>query len=75
MLSMPIYGHANWCKMTHTYLLLYYRDYPLMLLVEFMNEGDLLGVLQDSRPSMPLFLQMRFAKEVAEGMIYLSREM
>ena len=46
-----------------------------MLLVEFMNEGDLLGVLQDSRPSMPLFLQMRFAKEVAEGMIYLSREM
>lgn len=51
------------------------RDYPLLLLTEFMNKGDLLGVLQDSRPHMPLPLQMRFAAEVADGMAYLSTDM
>ena len=51
------------------------RDFPLIILTEYMNKGDLLGVLQDSRPHMDLHLQMRFAAEVADGMIYLSNEM
>jgi serine/threonine protein kinase len=50
-------------------------DFPLIILTEYMNKGDLLGVLQDSRPHMDLHLQMRFAAEVADGMIYLSNEM
>ena len=64
------------CHMTVTGPLHHFcRDYPLLLLTEFMNKGDLLGVLQDSRPHMPLPLQMRFAAEVADGMAYLSTDM
>ena len=40
-----------------------------------MNEGDLLGVLHDSRPKMPLQRQLRFAIQVADGMDYLSTEL
>ena len=40
-----------------------------------MNEGDLLGVLHDSRPRMPVQRQLRFAIQVADGMDYLSTEL
>ena len=40
-----------------------------------MNQGDLLGVLKDSRPHMPLVTQLMFAYHVADGMDYLSRDM
>ena len=37
-----------------------------------MNQGDLLGVLKDSRPSMPLTRQLTYAYHVADGMDYLA---
>jgi hypothetical protein len=48
------------------------RDYPLLLIEEYMNQGDLLGVLKDSRPSMPLHTQLTFAQHVADGMDYIA---
>ena len=51
------------------------RDFPLLLIMEYMNEGDLLGVLHDNRPKMPLQRQLRFAIQVADGMDYLSTEL
>ena len=48
------------------------RDYPLLLIEEYMNQGDLLGVLKDSRPSMPLVTQLTFAQHVADGMDYIA---
>lgn len=52
-----------------------YRDYPLLLIEEYMNHGDLLGVLKDSRPSMPLTTQLTYAYHVADGMDYLANEL
>lgn len=43
-----------------------------MLIEEYMNQGDLLGVLKDSRPNMPLETQLTFALQVADGMDYLA---
>ena len=40
-----------------------------------MNMGDLLGVLKDSRPLMPLVQQLSFAWQVADGMNYLATEL
>jgi serine/threonine protein kinase len=40
-----------------------------------MNQGDLLAVLKESRPSMPLVLQLSFAWQVADGMDYLASEL
>ena len=37
-----------------------------------MNQGDLLGVLKDSRPNMPLTKQLNIAYQVADGMDYLA---
>ena len=37
-----------------------------------MNQGDLLGVLKDSRPSMPTLTQLTFAQHVADGMDYIA---
>ena len=51
---------------------IYDRDYPLLLIEEYMNQGDLLGVLKDSRPSMPLTRQLTYAYHVADGMNYLA---
>lgn len=51
------------------------RDFPLLLIEEYMNMGDLLGVLKDSRPSMPLVQQLSFAWQVADGMNYLATEL
>jgi len=48
------------------------RDYPLLLIEEYMNQGDLLGVLKDSRPSMPMLTQLMFAHHVADGMDYIA---
>ena len=48
------------------------RDYPLLLIEEYMNHGDLLGVLKDSRPNMPLIRQLTYAYHVADGMDYLA---
>ena len=48
------------------------RDYPLLLIEEYMDQGDLLGVLKDSRPSMPLLSQLTFAHHVAQGMEYIA---
>ena len=53
----------------------YDRDYPLLLIEEYMNQGDLLGVLKDSRPSMPLTRQLTYAYHVADGMNYLANEL
>ena len=50
-------------------------DYPLLLIEEFMNNGDLLGVLKDSRPSMSLPTQLDFAFQVADGMRYLADDL
>lgn len=47
-------------------------DYPMLLIEEYMNQGDLLGVLKDSRPHMPLTRQLMFACHVADGMDYLA---
>ena len=44
----------------------------MLLIEEYMNQGDLLGVLKDSRPNMALQTQLTFAEEVADGMNYLS---
>jgi len=51
------------------------RDFPLLLIIEYMNEGDLLGVLHENRPHMPLQKQLHFAIQVADGMDYLSTEL
>jgi len=51
------------------------RDYPLLLIEEYMNQGDLLGVLKDARPSMPLDIQLTFAIQVADGMDYLASKL
>ena len=51
------------------------RDYPMLLIEEYMNNGDLLGVLKDHRPSMPLPAQLNFAFQVADGMRYLADEL
>ncbi len=48
------------------------RDYPLLLVEEYMNQGDLLGVLKDCRPSMPLLTQLDIALQVADAMDYLA---
>lgn len=37
-----------------------------------MNQGDLLGVLKDARPSMPLLTQLDIACQVADAMDYLA---
>lgn len=37
-----------------------------------MNQGDLLGVLKDSRPNMALTKQLNIAYQVADGMDYLA---
>ena len=50
-------------------------DYPMLLIEEFMNNGDLLGVLKDNRPSMPLPAQLNFAFQVSDGMRYLADEL
>ena len=50
-------------------------DYPMLLIEEFMNNGDLLGVLKDSRPSMSLTTQLNFAFQIADGMRYLADEL
>ncbi|XP_065886126.1 fibroblast growth factor receptor 3-like isoform X2 [Dysidea avara] len=50
-------------------------DFPLLLIIEYMNEGDLLGVLHESRPHMPLQKELHFAIQVADGMDYLSTEL
>ena len=47
----------------------------MLLIEEYMNQGDLLGVLKDSRPSMPLTRQMTYAYHVADGMDYLANEL
>ena len=44
----------------------------MLLIEEYMNQGDLLGVLKDSRPHMPLTRQLMFACHVADGMDYLA---
>ena len=43
-----------------------YRDYPLLLTEEYMNQGDLLGV---PRLSMP---RLTFAQHVADVMDYIA---
>ncbi len=48
------------------------RDYPLLLVEEYMSHGDLLGVLKDSRPFMPLLTQLDIAYQVADAMDYLA---
>ncbi len=40
-----------------------------------MNQGDLLGVLKDFRPLMPLELQLLLAWQVADGMNYLAKDL
>ena len=40
-----------------------------------MNQGDLLAVLKEARPYMPLVQQISFAWQVAEGMNYLATEL
>ena len=40
-----------------------------------MNQGDLLAVLKDSRPSLPLVTQLKYASHVADGMNYLASEL
>ncbi|KAL5468995.1 hypothetical protein EMCRGX_G030158 [Ephydatia muelleri] len=50
-------------------------DYPLLLIEEYMNQGDLLAVLKDSRPSLPLVTQLKYASHVADGMNYLASEL
>ncbi|CAI8044869.1 Tyrosine-protein kinase SRK3 (Fragment) [Geodia barretti] len=50
-------------------------DYPMLLIEEFMNNGDLLGILKDNRPSMPLPAQLNFAFQVSDGMRYLADEL
>ena len=47
----------------------------MLLIEEYMNNGDLLGVLKDHRPSMPLPAQLNFAFQVADGMRYLADEL
>ena len=54
------------------YMFIITRDYPLLLVEEYMNQGDLLGVLKDSRPSMPLLKQLDISYQVADGMDYLA---
>ncbi len=44
----------------------------MLLIEEFMDQGDLLGVLKDSRPHMPLLTQLTFSQHVADGMDYIS---
>lgn len=51
------------------------HDYPLLLIEQYMNNGDLLGVLKDSRPTMSLVVQLNFAFQVADGMRYLADEL
>ena len=48
------------------------RDYPLLLIEEYMNQGDLLAVLKESRPHMELVQQLSFAWQTADGMDYLA---
>ena len=48
------------------------REYLLLLIEEYMNQGDLLGVLKDSRPSMPLKTQLTFAQHVTDSMNYIA---
>ena len=47
----------------------------MLLIEEYMNLGDLLGVLKDSRPIMPLATQLNFAFQVADGMRYLADDL
>ena len=54
---------------------LFFSDFPLLLIEEYMNQGDLLGVLKDFRPSMPLELQLLLSWQVADGMNYLATEL
>ncbi|CAI8051304.1 Tyrosine protein-kinase src-1 [Geodia barretti] len=50
-------------------------DLPNVTDREFMNNGDLLGILKDNRPSMPLPAQLNFAFQVSDGMRYLADEL
>ena len=52
-----------------------HRSYPLMLIEEYMNMGDLLEVLKDSRPSMELVQQLSYAWQIADGMDYLANDL
>jgi len=70
--SAPCKSHTLCCVINNFVIT---RDFPLLLIIEYMNEGDLLGVLHDSRPKMPLQRQLRFAIQVADGMDYLSTEL
>ena len=40
-----------------------------------MNQGDLLCVLKEYRPSIPLELQLSLSWQVADGMNYLATEL
>ena len=40
-----------------------------------MNQGDLLAVLKEGRPSMPLLQQLSFSWQVADGMNYLATDL
>ena len=46
-----------------------------MLIEEYMNMGDLLEVLKDSRPSMELVQQLSYAWQIADGMDYLANDL
>ncbi|XP_019855382.1 PREDICTED: tyrosine-protein kinase Abl-like [Amphimedon queenslandica] len=50
-------------------------DFPLLLIEEYMNQGDLLAVLKEGRPSMPLVQQLSFSWQVADGMNYLATDL
>ena len=47
----------------------------MLLIEEYMNQGDLLAVLKDFRPMMPLELQLLLAWQVADGMNYLATDL
>ena len=71
---LSLHGGASDIVQHHTLIVVFYspRDYPLLLIEEYMNLGDLLAVLKESRPHMELVQQLSFAWQTADGMDYLA---